>query len=96
MDGLDRVADVRPIGRADAWGPFTPGISPCELRVRLAILRTLVFVLCPNHQLRLLLALRTAESGDADVLALALGEMDSLPTLMKRRVLASYAALARP
>jgi hypothetical protein len=47
-------------------------------------------------QSSLVAALPAAETGDQVALDAALAELDRLPALARRRILATYAALSRP
>ena len=75
-----------------AFGPWRRGVPDRERAVQLAELRALVFVLC-GHGHPLVKALRAAEGGDEAVLAAALAQLDGLPSLNRRRVLATFNAL---
>ena len=75
-----------------AFGPWRQGIPDRDRAVQLAELRALVFVLCgPAHPL--VKALKAADAGDEAVLAAALAQLDGLPSLNRRRVLGTFAAL---
>lgn len=77
---------------ADNWGPFAPAISHAEMVARLRTLRAFVQVAQPDKLHPLLKALWLAESGDAAEVEAARIELDRLPALTLRRVLACYAA----
>lgn len=79
----------------DRWGPWASGISDCERLARLRTLRTIVHLLLGRRGDVLERAIRCAEESvvDLDLLHVALSR---LPSLDFRRVLASYAAIARP
>jgi hypothetical protein len=57
-------------------------------------LRALAHMLAPQSSL--VAALPAAETGDQVALDAALAELDRLPALARRRILATYAALSRP
>lgn len=74
------------------YGPWAAGIGDGERLARTRAMRALVFMLCgPTHPL--VIALRDAEYDQAAA-ARALEELDRLPALRKRRLLATYSALA--
>ena len=79
-----------------SWGPFTPGLSQAERRARLRALRALALVFARHHA-SIHDALWRAEK-DLEPKRLALAERifdHDLPALAKRRILATYADLAR-
>ena len=74
--------------QAVGFGPWREDIGVAE---RLARLRALAYLLAPNSPL--VVALKAAETGGAAALQAALAELDRLPALARRRLLATYAAL---
>lgn len=79
---------------AALFGPWLPGLGEPERLARWRSLRALAMVYCgATHPLTV--ALRAAER-DPAAAAQALRCLDALPALRRRRVLATYAALARP
>lgn len=79
----------------DEWGPFDPAIDDCERRARLRSLRAIARMhLGPRGDV-LDRALRCAETGAVSTEALH-DVLTRLPSLDRRKVLASYAALTRP
>jgi hypothetical protein len=82
-------------GRAAAgFGPWRDDLPADERKARVRELRALAHLLAPNSPL--IAALTAAEAGDQTALDAALDEIDRLPALTRRRLLASYAALSRP
>lgn len=77
-----------------SYGPWTEGLDHAERIGRCRCLRALCLLLLgASHPLVTLLA--DAETDDA-ALDEAKAELDRLPALRRRRLLASYAELARP
>lgn len=82
------------IASGDAWGPFAADLEPAERLARLRALRAIVRLLCGPRGIRAEAALLAAETRPvADPVALV--EVLALEPVDRRRVLASYAALAR-
>lgn len=79
----------------DRWGPFASGIDTAELRARLRALRTIVHLRLGERGAALARLLHGAET-DVSILDRAVELLNRLPSLDRRRVLASYAALASP
>jgi hypothetical protein len=79
---------------AAGFGPWRYDIGEAERLARLREMRVLAYLLAPKSPL--VAALKTAETGDQAVLDAALAELDRLPALARRRILATYAALSRP
>jgi hypothetical protein len=79
---------------APGFGPWRDDIDKAERLARLRELRALAYLLVPNSPLAA--ALKAAETGDQAALDAALAELDRLPALARRRILATYAALSRP
>lgn len=78
------------------WGPWRPDIDPAERLARFRSLRSLAGVLVhPTRAAALIDALREAEANDAAA-GRALEELDRLPALPRRRILASYAKIHSP
>jgi hypothetical protein len=75
------------------FGPWSVGISPMERLARLRALRALAMCYCGGPHHPLWVELLAAEL-DVTALPRALGQLDRLPALWRRRLLASYAALA--
>lgn len=79
----------------DRWGPFALGITDCERTARLRSLRAIVRMLLGERGDVLARALHCAEEGAVSLDALHRA-LSRLPSLDYRKVLASYAALAKP
>ena len=81
----------------EPFGPFRPECDPVERIAQLRVLRTLVhgYLWTVEEGPRIEEALRTAEK-DANAIETALHLFDMLPTLVKRRILATFAYLHRP
>lgn len=80
----------------DQWGPFACGLEPAERLARLRCLRTLAHMLCGPAGLALQASIRRAETEPTDAALYAvLTELDALPSIPRRHVLASYAAVSR-
>lgn len=76
------------------FGPWRPDIAEPERVARLREIRALIFAICgPGHPL--VVALRDAET-DPAAAARALEQIDALPALRRRRLLATYASLTAP
>jgi hypothetical protein len=75
------------------WGPFVSNLEPAERLARLRSLRALAGVFCHRHP-ELAVALRAAERDLAALEAAALA-LEQVPTVNRRRLLASYADLER-
>jgi hypothetical protein len=76
-----------------SFGPWARGISPAERLARLRAIRALAMLLCGGPEHPLCLELLAAERDEA-ALPRALALLDDLAPLPRRRLLASYAALA--
>jgi hypothetical protein len=76
------------------FGPWLPGIPEAERRAALRALAALVAVFAGSDD-PAVAALRHAEA-DAGALDQALEAFDRLPSLWRRRVIASYAKLMSP
>jgi hypothetical protein len=76
------------------FGPWRDDIGEAERLARLREMRVLAYLLAPKSPL--VVALKAAETGDQAALDAALAELDRLPALARRRILATYAALSRP
>jgi hypothetical protein len=81
--------------RPDHIGPWVPDLEPGERLARCRSLRALVQVFCgPHHPL--VVALARAEADPSDEAArLAWEALMTLPTIRRRRILASLATLTR-
>lgn len=79
----------------DRWGPFSPGITDCERIARLRSLRAIVRLLLGPRGDVLARAVQCAEDGAVSLDALHRA-LSRLPSLDRRKVLASYAALTKP
>ena len=78
----------------DAFASWVAGLANAERIARCRALRALALVFCgPGHPL--VHALLAAER-DGAAAAAAHQELDKLPALQRRRVLANYAALVTP
>jgi len=77
----------------ETWGPWAPNIPPAERVARFRALRALVRVLTGPGPLVVALARAETDPAAADEAAALLSR---LPSLSRRRVLATYAALSRP
>lgn len=78
----------------DQFGPWSVNIEPAERLARLRSLRAMARLIAGPTGAILVDRLRQAET-DIGVLPEALAALDALPTLPRRRLLASYAALDR-
>jgi hypothetical protein len=82
------------MGKPDAIGPWVPDLPEAERLARYRSLRALVGVFAPGHPLAA--ALARAESDPTDAAALeAWRELMGLPSLRRRRILASMGTLLR-
>jgi hypothetical protein len=79
---------------APGFGPWRDDLPADERKARCREMRALAHMLAPKSPL--VAALKAAEAGDQTALDAALAEIDRLPALTRRRLLASYAALSRP
>jgi hypothetical protein len=79
---------------SDSWGPFQPDLEPAERLARLRAVRALALVFARHHP-TIHYVLKKAEQGRQDALLAAEKAIDKLPTIGKRRLLATYADLAR-
>jgi hypothetical protein len=77
------------------YGPWLPGLSAAERMARWRSTRALAFLLCGEEH-PLTRALLAAELGDERAAADALEQVDKLPPLRRRRLLATMAALRPP
>jgi hypothetical protein len=75
-----------------AFGPWAVGLEAGERLARTRAMRALAGVFCHHHR-KFVDALRAAET-DPAALADALRLLDELPALNRRRLLASYGAVA--
>lgn len=73
----------------DAFGPWAASLSPCERIARCRTLRAVARLLAGSRADALCSALACAET-DASHLNRALGALDRLAALDRRRILASY------
>lgn len=76
---------------SEPFGPFRTQCGPVERRAQLRALEALVRVLA--GPLPVVGLMRKAEAGDPVRLSLALAAFDTIPTLTRRRILASFAYL---
>jgi hypothetical protein len=76
------------------FGPWASNIDPAERLARLRAMRALAMTVARPHAGELIRALRRAEDEPA-ALPEALALLDRLPALARRRVLTSYATLAK-
>ena len=77
-----------------AFGPWTSNLDAPERRARIRSMRAIALLLARPHR-QLISALAAAES-DPAALERAAGLLEGLPSLTRRRVLASYAKLSEP
>ncbi len=80
---------------SDRFGPFADGLTPVERTARLRAMRALSHILTGRRGQSLTDTLRAAES-DPDALEQAAVELGRLPSLDRRRLLASFAVLHVP
>jgi hypothetical protein len=73
------------------FGPWRRSLDQIERAAERRELKALATVFCGQKH-SLVRALRAAQNGDADALAVALREIDALPALPRRRLLATFAA----
>lgn len=83
------------IKSGDAWGPFSPGLDPCEQRARIRALRAISRLCLGPRGDDLDRTLRRAED-DPGVLEWAVILLNGLASLDRRRVWSSYAGLITP
>ncbi|SFV14533.1 hypothetical protein SAMN02799631_05895 [Methylobacterium sp. 174MFSha1.1] len=79
----------------DKWGPFSPALEPAERIARCRGLEAVVHLITGpdgNEAVRLL---RTAER-DPAALPAAARAINALPSMTKRHIWASYAAVTKP
>jgi hypothetical protein len=74
-----------------SFGPWARDIDPAERLARLRSMRALALVHC-RHEIDFLKSLQRAET-DATALPVALEQLDRLPALRRRHLLATYAQL---
>jgi hypothetical protein len=79
---------------AAGFGRWRDDIPADERKARCREMRALAHLLAPNSPL--VTALTAADAGDQTALDTALAEIDRLPALTRRRLLATYAALSHP
>jgi hypothetical protein len=79
---------------AAGFGPWWDDLPADERKARVRELRALAHMFAPQSPL--VAALMAAETGDRPALEAALAELDRLPALPRRRLLATYAALHSP
>lgn len=77
------------------FGPWTSPIEPAERIARLRSLRAIAMTVARPYAGDLIRALQRSES-DPAALPEALALFDQLPSLARRRILCSYAALSAP
>jgi hypothetical protein len=83
-------------GRPDPFGPWAPGLDPAERLARLRSLRALVQVFAgPRHPLVVALAAAEADPADEAAALIAWQVLTTMPTIKRRRILASLATLIR-
>ena len=89
------MSDNDPPDPFPPFGPFTPDCTPIERARWLGLLEMATHNLCggscPAAE-----ALKRAQSGRMDDLAVALAHLDALSPIQKRRVLGSYMARVSP
>ncbi|WP_267360978.1 MULTISPECIES: hypothetical protein [unclassified Methylobacterium] len=81
----------------DQWGPFAPDLRPAERVERLRALRAITRLLLgpAGEGLTKLLALSEIDP-DPSTLRCAVDLINAMPSLDRRKILASYGALNRP
>lgn len=77
------------------FGPFARGLATTERVARLRAMRTIVQLHCGPRGQAAARALDLAET-DGDATGLAIGALERLDPLDRRRVLASYQRIAQP
>lgn len=77
------------------FGPFARGLAPVERVARLRSMRTVVQLHCGPRGQAAARALSIAETSE-DAAGLAIGALERLDPLDRRRVLASYQRIAQP
>lgn len=92
MSGLTSTGRRSPA--TEAWGPFTPGLEPHERLARLRAVRALALVFAHHHPTIHYLLKKAEELPDPDALDRAQDALDGLPSISKRRLLATYCDLA--
>lgn len=81
--------------RPDPFGPWAPDLEPAERLARYRSLRALCQIFAgPDHPLVLVLARAEADPSD-EAAAQAWEALMTLPTIRRRRILASLATLTR-
>lgn len=84
---------ARPSDSAPQWGPFKHDLDPAERLASMRCLRALCRLLVhPDHSIHVLL---THAERDPAAMPVAAAAFDALPSLPRRRVLATFAALHR-
>lgn len=83
------------IPAADRWGPFSAGLDPAERVARCRGLAAVIHLIAGPRGAEAVRLLRSAETNPA-TLSAAAAAINALPTIDKRHVWASYAALSRP
>ena len=76
------------------FGPFAAGLDPAERLARTRVMRALAVVFACRHR-TFIAALCKAET-DPAALTDAFRLLEQLPSLIRRRLLATYAHVARP
>jgi hypothetical protein len=76
---------------ADSWGPWSGAISHAERVARLRSLRAIFVCVSPRNPI--ITPLRLAESGEQQDLDAARIELDRMPALDQRNILALYGKL---
>lgn len=75
------------------WGPWSENVTDAERLARLRTLRALAGVFAPKQK-HFITALRMAET-DTSWLATARAELDRVPPLFRRRMLANFMQMDR-
>lgn len=81
--------------RMKEWGPWRPGIDPCERRAQLRGLRAITRLYLGPRGADLCDALACAEN-DGTALGRAMAALDRLASLDRRKVLGSFAEIMGP
>jgi hypothetical protein len=80
----------------DRFGPWADGIEPAERLARYRSMRALCQLFCgPRHPLVVALAAAEADPADDAAALIAWQVLTTMPTIKRRRILASLATLIR-
>ena len=81
-------------GHSGGFGPWSPDLAPDERAIRLRTMRAVAHLIA-GAAAPITVALTAAER-DPSALPRAAAELDHMPALRRRRLLATYAALSSP